>query len=105
MKQPTKVILTTLWIFLILFSLTPMVSKYSGCIGGGPEFGCVGGTTRSIEFPVYRTAVCLMWHNPGCAPNTLLPGWYDQLLNYENLLIIILLILISKSIALKITSR
>ena len=82
-------------LFLSLFCITPFVSKYSGCVGGGPNFGCVLGVERQLVFPAYRTVICELYHKPGCTPNTLLPGSYDQLLNYENTLVLFLLILIS----------
>jgi hypothetical protein len=102
MKKQTKNILFTVLLFLLLLFFTPMVSKYSGCIGGGPQFGCVLGTSRRIVFPVYRTIVCLKWHKPSCAPDTFLPGWYNQLLNIENVFVVGLLIFISKYLSSKI---
>lgn len=65
-----------------------MVSVYSGCVGEGPDYGCKGGSTMRIVFPVFRTVTCKLWHKAGCAPDTLLPGWYDGLLNVINVPII-----------------
>lgn len=103
MKKQTTTWLKTLAILIVVFPFTPLVSKYSGCMGGGPEFGCALGVAYRIVFPVFRTAACLMWHEAGCAPDTFLPGWYSNLLNLENLIILTLLILLSRFISSKLT--
>lgn len=105
MKFTAKTFLLALIIFLILFCITPFVSKYSGCVGGGPLFGCVVGTTNHLAFPVYRTVACKLWHEAGCAPDTLIPGWYDHLLNSENVIILLLLALISVGISSRVTRK
>jgi hypothetical protein len=102
MLNPYKYYISTVVIFLILFSISPMISKYSGCGGtGSPNMGCAFVTSRKIVFPVYRTIACKAFSQPGCAPDTLLPGWYDQLLNYENLIIVSLLGFVAYKIKLK----
>ena len=100
MSHFTKRFLYILLTFLVLFSLSPMISKYSGCGDEVlPYMGCAFEVKRKIVFPVYRTAVCQIWSHPGCAPDTLLPGWYESLMNYENAIIIILLFYFATGIA------
>lgn len=91
MRHFTKHFLYILVTFLVLFSVSPMISKYSECGESLPYMGCALEVKRKIVFPVYRTVVCEVWSRPGCAPDTLLPGWYEGLMNYENAIIIILL--------------
>jgi len=43
--------------------------------------------------------LCEVWHKPVCAPGTLLPGWYEKLINPLNIIIIILLMIISVKIS------
>ncbi|QQS19750.1 hypothetical protein IPL85_05805 [Candidatus Saccharibacteria bacterium] len=109
MKVTIKLTAIFFAIFIILFSLSPMVStfeaipncnessdKYNGITDTISESGNCARQTRSIAvFPVYRTVVCEIWHQPGCAPNTLSPGWYDNLINPVNAIIILLLATVS----------
>ncbi len=97
-----SIILSSLIILTVLTCISPAVSSYEGtggCRDTGPfgaEAGnCAPRTQYSMVFPVIRTVTCSMWHNPGCAVDTFLPGWSDGLMNGWNVFILIVLALLS----------
>ncbi len=66
---------------------------------------CLSQTKRVIVFPMYRTVICVLWHEANCAPDTFLPEWYDSLIILENGLIVIFLGIVSVFLAKKINSK
>lgn len=102
-----RTVLLSLLIFAVLVVFTPMVSIGEGFCDAGPFGNCAPTTRVSPIFPgpVVRTAVCEAWHQPGCAPDTFLPGWFDGLLNIYNLMIILALGALSSFVGLTLARR
>lgn len=102
MSKNIKFFLTFVLVFISLLFVTPMFSWSRGCVGGGPDLGCVIKTTFQSYFPMHKTIVCTIWNNPGCATGTFLPGWYDEFINPVNIFILVLLFFISFKVSKKI---
>lgn len=96
-----KNILIFFAIFLGLICIAPFLFKYRPCTSSGNKLICIlGKTERKIVFPVYATFDCKFWHKSYCT-GSLLPDEYERpaninpFLNYENAIIIILLLTLS----------
>jgi hypothetical protein len=85
-----------LLVLAALVTVSPMVSMTEG--GGGcpdevldiNQGACAPVVYPAVVFsPVIRTVACEMWHQPSCAVDTLLPTWYDGLLNLCNVVILL----------------
>ena len=100
-----KVVLLSIVIFTFLLSITPMIILGTFCGGSGAEFGCTLKTSVQFYFPVYRTVVCKIWNEPGCAPGTFLYGWYQDLINPINILIVGIVLIISIIVSKRVMSR